>query len=68
MYLLTEKQFKRIVVDIAGKLAKNKGIDHDKAILQTLERRLDAVVLRAGFAKTIMQARQMVNHGHFLLN
>jgi small subunit ribosomal protein S4 len=62
MYLLSEKQFKRLVMDIAGKLSKNKGIDHDKAIVQTLERRLDAVILRAGFAKTIMQARQMVNH------
>ena len=68
MYLLSEKQFKRYVVDIAGKLSKNKWIDHDKAILQTLERRMDVIVLRAGFAKTIMQARQMVNHGHFLLN
>jgi small subunit ribosomal protein S4 len=33
-----------------------------------LERRLDTIVLRAGFAQTIMQARQMVVHGHFLLN
>ena len=68
MYLLSEKQFRRYVVDIAWKLSKNKGIDHDKAILQTLERRLDVIILRAGLAKTIMQARQMVNHGHFLLN
>ena len=68
MYLLSEKQFKRLVMDIAGKLSKNKWMDHDKAILQTLERRLDAIVLRAGLAKTIMQARQIVNHGHFLLN
>jgi small subunit ribosomal protein S4 len=37
-------------------------MDHDKAIVQVLERRLDAIVLRAGFAKTIMQARQIVNH------
>lgn len=68
MYLLSEKQFKRLVVDIAWKLAKNKWMDHDKAIVQVLERRLDAIVLRAGFAKTIMQARQIVNHWHFLLN
>jgi small subunit ribosomal protein S4 len=33
-----------------------------------LERRLDVIILRAGFARTIMQARQMVTHGHFLLN
>ena len=68
MYLLSEKQFRRIVVDLAGKLSKNKNIDYDKAILMLLESRLDALILRAGFAKTIMQARQNVNHGHFLLN
>ena len=68
MYLLSEKQFRRIVVDLAGKLSKNKNIDYDKAIVMLLESRLDAVVLRAWFAKTIMQARQIVNHGHFLLN
>ncbi len=68
MYLLSEKQFHRIVVEFAGKLSKNKWIDYDKAIVMLLESRLDSIVLRAGFAKTIMQARQIVNHGHFLLN
>jgi small subunit ribosomal protein S4 len=33
-----------------------------------LERRLDNVVFRAGLAETRRQARQMVSHGHFLLN
>jgi len=68
MYLLTEKSFKRIVVKTASRHAKNKGMAHDKAVLQFLERRLDVIVLRAGFAHTIMQARQIVVHGHFLLN
>ncbi|MBS8121442.1 30S ribosomal protein S4 [Candidatus Vampirococcus lugosii] len=68
MYLLTEKQFKRTVIDEAGKYAKNKGVSHDEVAIQFLERRLDSVVLRAGLANTIMQARQMVGHGHFLLN
>ncbi len=68
MYLLSEKQFRRIVVDLAWKLSKNKNIDYDKAIVTLLESRLDVLVLRAGFANTIMQARQIVNHGHFLLN
>ena len=36
-----------------------------QALLAALERRLDAVVLRAGFARTIWQARQSVSHGHF---
>ncbi len=68
MYLLTEKQFKRLVMDQAGSYAKNNDIDHDDAVVQFLERRLDATVLKAGFAKTIMQARQMVGHEHFRLN
>jgi len=67
-YLLTEKQFSRIVKDIAGKISKNKWISHDIALYQTLESRFDCIVYRAGFAKSIMQARQMVNHWHFLLN
>jgi small subunit ribosomal protein S4 len=33
-----------------------------------LETRLDTVVYRSGLAQTIMQARQMVTHGHLLLN
>jgi small subunit ribosomal protein S4 len=37
-------------------------------LVQELESRLDAVVLRAGFAKTIYQARQLVGHRHFTVN
>ena len=37
-------------------------------LMQLLERRIDSVVFRAGFAVSRPQARQMVNHGHFLLN
>ena len=36
--------------------------------LQKLERRLDNVVFRSGLASTRKQARQMVSHGHFLVN
>ncbi len=68
MYFLSEKQFSKIVKDTAGKFAKNNNITHDTALFQFLERRMDVVVLRAWFAKTITQARQMVNHWHFLLN
>lgn len=68
MYMLSERQFVRIVKEIAAKYAKNKNITHDTALFQFLERRMDSVVYRSGLAKTIMQARQMVNHGHFLLN
>lgn len=37
-------------------------------LLAGLERRLDATVLRSGFARTIYQARQLVSHGHVLVN
>ena len=37
-------------------------------MVQFLSRRMDAVLLSSGFASTIMQARQMVTHGHYLLN
>jgi small subunit ribosomal protein S4 len=68
MYLLTEKQFARIVTQIAQKYAKNNDVAHDQAVIQFLERRMDAIVLAAGFANTIMQSRQMVNHAHLKLN
>lgn len=67
-YLLTEKQFVRIIKDFSASYAKNNGISHDVALFQFLERRLDSIVYRSGMAKTIMQARQMINHGHILLN
>jgi small subunit ribosomal protein S4 len=50
------------------KYSKNNEIGHDVAVFQFLERRMDVFVLRAGLANTIMQARQMVVHGHFTLN
>jgi len=68
MYLLSEKQFEKIVTKTSQKYSKSRDINHDQALLQFLERRVDAIVLRSGFASTIMQARQMVNHWHFLLN
>lgn len=67
-YLLSEKQFRSLVQQTAQKYAKNNNVSHDIALYQFLERRLDVTVLRSGLAKTIMQARQMVGHGHVLLN
>jgi small subunit ribosomal protein S4 len=37
-------------------------------LIELLERRLDNVVFRAGFARSIPSARQLVNHGHILVN
>lgn len=62
-YGLTETQLRRIV--IAAK--RQRGATGDK-IIELLERRLDNLVFRAGFAPTIPAARQLINHGHFALN
>lgn len=62
-YCLMEKQFKNYFV----KAAKATGVTGDN-LVQLLERRLDNVVFRLGFATTRMQARQFVNHGHFMVN
>ncbi len=67
-YFLSEKQFRRIVQEISQKFAKNNNISHDVALYQFLEKRLDVTILRSGLAKTIMQARQMVGHGHVVVN
>ena len=60
---LREKQFKRYF-DLAARSKENTG----EALLQLLEKRLDNVVYRLGFATTRRQARQLVVHGHILVN
>ena len=62
-YGVLEKQFARYYEE-ANRYPGKTG-DH---LLQILESRLDNVVYRAGFANTRRQARQLVNHGHFLVN
>jgi len=68
LFQMNEKQFAKLVTTVSKTYAKNNGLNHDKVLVQFLMRRLDNVVLQSGYAKTIMQARQMVVHGHFLLN
>lgn len=67
-YLLSEKQFSKLVQKHSAKYSKNNEISHDAALYIFLEARMDSIIYRSGLAQTIMQARQMVNHGHFLLN
>lgn len=62
-YCVQEKQFRRILSDASSRPGNSGDI-----LLQQLERRLDNVVRRAGLARTIWAARQMVVHGHVLLN
>ncbi len=63
LYGVRESQFRRYV-EMAK---KRKGVTGE-SLLKILERRLDNVVYRAGFAYSRDQARQLVNHGHFLVN
>lgn len=63
MYGVLEKQF----ASYYEKAAKTKGATGE-TLLVTLERRLDNVVYRLGFAPTRQSARQIVSHGHVLVN
>ena len=63
-YGLSESQFSRYVHEAIG----TKGKDSVVGLLGRLEARLDNVVYRAGFVKTRRAARQMVSHGHILVN
>ncbi len=62
-YGVLEKQFRRYYEEATKSSQKTGDI-----LLQILESRLDNVVYRAGFAATRRQARQLVVHGHFLVN
>ena len=63
IYGVLEKQFRRYF----QRAERSKGITGE-VLLQTLERRLDNVVYRIGFAPSRSMARQLVAHGHFLVN
>ncbi len=63
MYGLLEKQFSNLM-----KEANRKQGQSGQVLLQFLEQRLDNAVYRAGFAVSRRAARQLVTHGHFMLN
>ncbi len=63
IYGVLERQFRRFFEE-AARMKGNTG----ENLLQLLERRLDNVVYRMGFARTRAGARQLVSHGHILVN
>ncbi|HNR97438.1 MAG TPA: 30S ribosomal protein S4, partial [Anaerolineae bacterium] len=63
IYGVLEAQFRKYFADAL----RVKGLTGAN-LLQTLERRLDNVVFRLGFAGSRQQARQLVLHGHFAVN
>ena len=63
IYGLLERQFRKYF----AWAEREKGVTGDN-LLKLLERRLDNVVFRLGFAASRREARQMVAHGHFVVN
>lgn len=63
LYGLLEKQFSNLMTE-----AERTPGQSGENLLQYLERRLDNAVYRAGFAASRRAARQLVTHGHFVLN
>jgi small subunit ribosomal protein S4 len=62
-YQLLEKQFRSYY----DKASRQPGVTGEN-LLRLLERRLDNVVVRLGFAASRRQARQLIGHGHFVVN
>ncbi|NUS72120.1 MAG: 30S ribosomal protein S4 [Corynebacteriales bacterium] len=62
-YNVSEKQMRRAFTEALRTPGKT-----GESLIAHLESRLDAVILRAGFARTIYQARQFVSHRHFTVN
>jgi small subunit ribosomal protein S4 len=60
---ISEKQFRKYYEE-----ARRKEGDSGENMIGLLERRLDAVVYRAKFAPTVFAARQLVSHGHVMVN
>lgn len=63
MYGVGERQFRRYFRSATA----SQGVTGEE-LLRRLETRLDCLVLRLGFAQTMAQARQLVSHGHILLD
>jgi small subunit ribosomal protein S4 len=63
IYGVLEAQFRRYF----AMADRSKGVTGEN-LLQLLERRLDNIVYRLGFANSRSEARQLVRHGHFLVN
>jgi small subunit ribosomal protein S4 len=65
-YGLLEKQFAKLINEATR--SAGHGVLPGEVLLQFLERRIDNAVYRAGFATSRRAARQLVGHGHFMLN
>lgn len=66
LYGLSEKQCKRYVKEALKKMQRVENVSDE--LVKVLEKRLDNVVFRLGFAQSRSHARQMVSHSYFLMN
>jgi len=66
-YGVTERQLLRLFKEVEKK-SKQEHISAADAVIDSLERRLDNVIMRLGFTEGRNLARQMVSHGHFRVN
>lgn len=70
-YNLREAQFKKYVKEVLQKsknIKRGDAVDAGKLLIKKLESRLDNVIFRLGLASSRSMARQLVSHGHFLVN
>ena len=65
-YNLRERQFSNYVKKVLED--KKRAHDAPSLLIERLEKRLDSVVYRLGFASSHAEARQLVSHNHFLVN
>ncbi len=66
LYGLSERQFKRYVTEALEMMGRVENVSDE--LVKRLEKRLDNVVFRLGFAKTRAMSRQMVSHAYFTVN
>ena len=66
LYGLSERQFKGYVKETLGKMHRLENVSDE--FIKRLEKRLDNIVFRLGFAKSRNHARQLVSHAYFLVN
>ena len=67
-YGLMEKQFSTYVAEAMASHGKNKEVTPELSLYRILESRLDNIVFRMGLASSRALARQLVSHGHILVN
>lgn len=66
LYGLSEKQFKKYVLNALDKMARVENVSDE--LIKNLEKRFDNVIFRLGFAQTRAHSRQLVSHAYFLIN